>query len=97
VECTEKPEFRQLAIDATRPGEMRFFLELVQELLAEEIFYDLGIEIRHVMKPPLAIEEALAHDPMNMGILLQKVSCSMDGKDGATRRARCAAFMVTTP
>jgi len=52
LECTEKPECHQVAIDETRPGEMRFFLEFGQELLAEEIFYELGIEIRHVIKPP---------------------------------------------
>jgi len=42
------------------------------------------------MKLALAIEEALAHDPMNTGIPLQKVSRGVDGKDGATRRACCA-------
>jgi len=42
------------------------------------------------MKLTLAIEEALTHDPMNMGIPLQKVSCGVDGKDGTTRHARCA-------
>jgi len=41
-----------------------FFQELGQELLAEKIFYKLGIEIRQVMKLALAIEKALAHDPM---------------------------------
>jgi len=53
-------------------------------MLAEEIFYELGIEIRYVMKLSLAIEKALAHDPMNMEIPLQKVSRGVDGKDGAT-------------
>ena len=68
-----------------------FFQELGQEILAEEIFYELGIEIQYVMKLALAIEEALTHDPMNMGIPLQKVARGVDGKDGATRLT-CGAF-----
>jgi len=43
------------------------------------------------MIPLLAIEKALTQDSMNMGIPLQKVSCSVDGKDGAARRIRCGA------
>jgi len=81
LECTEKPECRQVLIDATRPGEMRFFFqELGQEPLAEKIIDELGIEIRHVMKLVLAIEKALTHDPMNVKIPLQKVSRGVDGK-----------------
>ena len=64
--------------------------EFGQQLFAEEIFNELGIEIRYVMKLILAIEEALTHDPVNMGIPLQKVSRAVDGKHGSTRRARCA-------
>jgi len=67
-----------------------FFQELGQEILAEEIFYELGIEIQYVMKLALAIEEALTYDPMNIGIPLQKIARGVDGKDGTTRRARYA-------
>ena len=91
--CTEKPECSQVLIDATRPGEIRyFFQELDQKLLAEEIFYELGIEIRQVMKLALAIEKTFTHDPMTMGIPLQKVSCGVDGEDGATGCPRSAVL-----
>gem|GEM_PF-1407384 len=64
--------------------------ELGQAILAEEIFYEFGIETRHVMKLTLAIEQTLAYDSMSIGIPLQKVASGVHGKDGATCCARCA-------
>jgi len=40
------------------------------------------------MKPPLAIEKAFTHDPMTMGIPLQKVSRGVDAEDGSTHTSR---------
>ena len=56
--------------------------------IAEEIFYELGIEIRHVMKLTLAIEEALTHDPMNVGIPLLKVASGADDAEGDTTKEK---------